>query len=111
MKVNLPTATLRRESAPASRARRIAPRAIIREVNGRLCALWPLDAAQSPARLSRSTYPCEAPNLLLQTFSEPIMASGPTYTHLTPPTDGETIVMRDGRLVVPDHPIIPYIEG
>jgi isocitrate dehydrogenase len=39
------------------------------------------------------------------------MASAPTYTHLEPPADGETIVLRDGKLVVPDRPIIPYIEG
>ncbi|MBC7897486.1 MAG: NADP-dependent isocitrate dehydrogenase [Cytophagaceae bacterium] len=35
----------------------------------------------------------------------------PTYTHLTAPTRGDTITMRDGVLVVPDHPIIPFIEG
>jgi isocitrate dehydrogenase len=35
----------------------------------------------------------------------------PTYTHLKAPTRGDTITMRDGGLQVPDHPIIPYIEG
>ena len=35
----------------------------------------------------------------------------PNYTHLTPPAEGETITMQDGRLQVPDRPIIPFIEG
>jgi isocitrate dehydrogenase len=35
----------------------------------------------------------------------------PTYTHLKPPTSGDTITMKDGVLTVPDHPIIPFIEG
>ena len=39
------------------------------------------------------------------------MSSAPTYTHLTTPTEGDTIVLRDGKLVVPDNPIIPFIEG
>ncbi|MDP1859694.1 MAG: NADP-dependent isocitrate dehydrogenase [Gemmatimonadaceae bacterium] len=39
------------------------------------------------------------------------MSSAPTYTHLTTPTEGETIVLRDGKLLVPDNPIIPFIEG
>jgi len=30
---------------------------------------------------------------------------------LQPPRDGHQIVMQDGRLLVPDDPIIPYIEG
>ena len=38
-------------------------------------------------------------------------ATMPTYTHLAPPTDGEPITMRDGRLDVPDVPVIPFIEG
>ncbi|MEK6974880.1 MAG: NADP-dependent isocitrate dehydrogenase [Candidatus Thermoplasmatota archaeon] len=29
----------------------------------------------------------------------------------TPPKDGQPIVMKDGHLVVPNHPIIPFIEG
>jgi isocitrate dehydrogenase len=35
----------------------------------------------------------------------------PTYDTLKPPTEGETITMRDGKLQVGDHPIIPFIEG
>src|SRR5690606_31477364 len=35
----------------------------------------------------------------------------PAYEHLTPPSRGETITLRDGRLNVPDQPIIPFIEG
>jgi isocitrate dehydrogenase len=35
----------------------------------------------------------------------------PTYKDITPPTDGEAITMRDGRLHVPTEPIIPFIEG
>jgi isocitrate dehydrogenase len=35
----------------------------------------------------------------------------PTYSHLTPPADGQTITMQDGTLTVPDAPIIPFIEG
>jgi isocitrate dehydrogenase len=34
-----------------------------------------------------------------------------TYQKITPPTDGERIVIRDGSLVVPDRPVIPFIEG
>lgn len=30
---------------------------------------------------------------------------------LKPPTDGERIVMHNGKLRVPDYPIIPFIEG
>jgi isocitrate dehydrogenase len=35
----------------------------------------------------------------------------PVFQHLTPPTAGETITVADGRLTVPDTPIIPFIEG
>ena len=35
----------------------------------------------------------------------------PTYTNLKPPTSGDTITMTDGVLNVPDHPVIPFIEG
>ena len=35
----------------------------------------------------------------------------PTFTHLKPPTTGTAITRKDGRLVVPDDPIIPFIEG
>ncbi|MDZ7359601.1 MAG: NADP-dependent isocitrate dehydrogenase [candidate division KSB1 bacterium] len=33
------------------------------------------------------------------------------YTHLNPPQRGEKIQMKNGRLVVPDQPVIPFIEG
>jgi isocitrate dehydrogenase len=33
------------------------------------------------------------------------------YTHLNPPQNGEKIQMKNGRLAVPDQPIIPFIEG
>jgi isocitrate dehydrogenase len=32
-------------------------------------------------------------------------------THITPPPNGSPITMQNGKLVVPDNPIIPYIEG
>jgi isocitrate dehydrogenase len=35
----------------------------------------------------------------------------PTFTHLTPPATGTAITRQDGRLVVPDDPIVPFIEG
>jgi isocitrate dehydrogenase len=35
----------------------------------------------------------------------------PTFTHLTPPTTGTAITRKDGRLIVPDDPIVPFIEG
>ena len=35
----------------------------------------------------------------------------PRYDTLKPPTEGETITMRDGSLQVPDQPVIPFIEG
>jgi isocitrate dehydrogenase len=31
--------------------------------------------------------------------------------HLSPPREGQRIEVRDGRLLVPDQPIIPFIEG
>ncbi len=34
-----------------------------------------------------------------------------TFEHLDPPTKGESITMTDGRLNVPNHPILPFIEG
>src|SRR6185437_12525259 len=37
--------------------------------------------------------------------------SAPAYKELRTPTDGESIAMRDGKLEVPTHPIIPFIEG
>ena len=35
----------------------------------------------------------------------------PTFANLTPPGEGTSITRRDGVLVVPDDPIIPFIEG
>ncbi len=35
----------------------------------------------------------------------------PTYQHLTPPAAGDVITMEGGRLTVPDHPVLPFIEG
>src|SRR3954463_8380087 len=35
----------------------------------------------------------------------------PTFTSITPPTKGTAITQKDGQLVVPDDPIIPFIEG
>jgi isocitrate dehydrogenase len=34
-----------------------------------------------------------------------------TFTQLKPPTTGTAITKKDGRLIVPDNPIIPFIEG
>ena len=35
----------------------------------------------------------------------------PTFTNLKPPSRGSAIARTNGRLVVPDEPIIPFIEG
>ncbi len=35
----------------------------------------------------------------------------PNFNSLTPPTSGTPITRRNGQLVVPDDPIIPFIEG
>ena len=35
----------------------------------------------------------------------------PNFTTLDPPATGIAIARRDGKLVVPDNPIIPFIEG
>ncbi|MGA9121318.1 MAG: NADP-dependent isocitrate dehydrogenase [Bacteroidota bacterium] len=35
----------------------------------------------------------------------------PAYVKLTPPTDGQRVTVKNGILTVPDHPIIPFIEG
>ena len=40
-----------------------------------------------------------------------VTAASPAYDHLKPPIDGETIRMVDGRLQVPDMPIIPFNNG
>ena len=34
-----------------------------------------------------------------------------SFQHIQVPPDGSSIVMKDGRLQVPDRPIIPFIEG
>ncbi|MBN2505990.1 MAG: NADP-dependent isocitrate dehydrogenase [Verrucomicrobia bacterium] len=34
-----------------------------------------------------------------------------SYTQVTPPTDGQALTLRDGRLAVPDAPILPFIRG
>jgi len=35
----------------------------------------------------------------------------PSFQHLAVPTEGEAIRMTAGQLTVPDHPVIPFIEG
>ncbi len=35
----------------------------------------------------------------------------PTFKDVTPPADGQPITLKDGKLSVPDRPIIPFIEG
>ncbi len=35
----------------------------------------------------------------------------PTYERLTPPKEGQKITVENGKLRVPDNPIIPFIEG
>ena len=35
----------------------------------------------------------------------------PEFTHLTAPSDGTAVTRKDGALVVPDDPIIPFTEG
>ncbi len=35
----------------------------------------------------------------------------PTFSNLKPPPTGTAITKKDGRLIVPDDPIIPFIEG
>jgi len=39
------------------------------------------------------------------------MPNAPRYDRLVPPREGTAIVLADGRLQVPDQPIIPFIEG
>ncbi len=39
------------------------------------------------------------------------MSAQPTYKNLTAPTTGERIEIKNGKIRVPDHPIIPFIEG
>jgi isocitrate dehydrogenase len=47
----------------------------------------------------------------MPTSQAPATASAPKYDQLTPPSRGSTITMQQGRLQVPDRPIIPFIEG
>lgn len=35
----------------------------------------------------------------------------PSFKNLTAPSDGEPITLKDGKLHVPDRPILPFIEG
>jgi isocitrate dehydrogenase len=35
----------------------------------------------------------------------------PTYTHLTPPSEGTAISVKNGQISVPANPIVPFIEG
>jgi isocitrate dehydrogenase len=39
------------------------------------------------------------------------MTSAPRFQKLSAPQQGETIQIQNGKLKVPDHPIIPFIEG
>jgi len=34
-----------------------------------------------------------------------------TYKDVTPPADGQKITISNGKLTVPDRPVIPFIEG
>src|SRR3989304_1371713 len=33
------------------------------------------------------------------------------FKKFSPPTEGETITVEDGKLIVPDNPVIPFIVG
>ncbi len=35
----------------------------------------------------------------------------PTYLKLSPPRNGQTVTFKNGKLQVPDNPVIPFIEG
>ena len=35
----------------------------------------------------------------------------PQFKDLTPPTSGEPVTLKGDKLQVPDHPILPFIEG
>ncbi len=39
------------------------------------------------------------------------MANHPKFQNLTPPSAGEVITINNGVLNIPDHPIVPFIEG
>jgi len=47
----------------------------------------------------------------MPTSPAPATAPAPNYDQLTPPSRGSTITMQQGRLQVPDRPIVPFIEG
>src|SRR5687767_14190312 len=68
----------------------------------------------------RSTRPCPTARLRFRPRSATASNSRPrlmaianasAYKDLTPPTTGDAITMRDGKLEVPNEPIIPFIEG
>jgi len=42
---------------------------------------------------------------------ENIMSGTPSFNHLTAPKQGSAITIRNGQLNVPNHPVIPFIEG
>lgn len=39
------------------------------------------------------------------------MPGTPSFNHLSAPKQGDTITIKNGKLNVPDHPVIPFIEG
>src|SRR6266404_8663556 len=39
------------------------------------------------------------------------MTSNKSYNNVPVPADGERIEFRDGKFIVPDRPIIPFVEG
>lgn len=39
------------------------------------------------------------------------MGESPRFLKITPPSNGEAITIQNGKLKVPNHPIIPFIEG
>ncbi len=39
------------------------------------------------------------------------MSATPSFNHLTAPKQGGVITIQNGKLNVPDHPVIPFIEG
>lgn len=39
------------------------------------------------------------------------MGATPQFQKISPPTQGEAITIQNGKLKVPDHPVIPFIEG
>src|SRR5690348_1014994 len=39
------------------------------------------------------------------------ISKAPQFQNLVAPTTGDTITVQNGKLTVPNHPIIPFIEG